>query len=90
MSKDMLMKKMMALDFMAVDLALFLDTHRCDDEAIKTYEAIAADAQKAREEYECTFGPISQINGVHNGKWCWADDPWPWQNCANIAFRGEE
>ena len=40
MNKDEMLKSLMALDFMAVDLGLYLDTHPEDEEAIAEYDRI--------------------------------------------------
>ena len=46
MDNEMILTKLMELDFMAVDLGLFLDTHPENEEAIAEYNKIvkAADA----------------------------------------------
>ena len=89
MSREVLMKKMMALDFMAVDLGLFLDTHPHDNEAIKTYNCIVEEGQNIRKKYEEDFGPICMRSGARGNDWCWIDDPWPWQKEAGFNLRGE-
>lgn len=90
MSEKMLMEKLMALEFMAVDLGLFLDTHPYDRNAIETFVAISAEAKKAKKEYENLFGPLCMEEGVRNGKWNWIDEPWPWEKKANFDMRGAE
>ena len=89
MSRDLLIK-LTALDFMAVDLALYLNTHPCDDEALKKYNEIVCKANELRTEYQNEFGPLYSFRSLNNGSWDWIDDPWPWQsNFLSEARRGK-
>lgn len=90
MSQQLLMKKIMALDFMQTDLALFLDTHPGDYEALVTHKEVANMAKKAKMEYEQAYGPLTMCNGCIKGAWNWIDDPWPWQKNANFNMRSGE
>jgi spore coat protein JB len=78
----------MTLDFIAIDLALYLNTHpTCRDGAHAFSEAVRA-ADKVRKEFERHFGPLRQECGVVNGVWEWHNEPWPWQKEANFCLRG--
>ena len=48
----MLMQKLMELDFLAVDLGLFLNTHPDSSEAIAAYNEVIEAADKVRLQYE--------------------------------------
>lgn len=82
MHKDQmeLMQKLRELQFTAIELNLFLDTHPESQEALRDFNRIACELAKVREEYESRFGPTLNF-GLSQSKagWQWIDDPWPWQ-----------
>ncbi len=64
----------------AVDEArLFLDTHPDSKEAMDYYQQKIELYQKAMQNYEATYGPISQNGGIMDGRWAWAENPFPWE-----------
>ena len=79
MDREQILCELTALDFMAVDLQLYLNTHPCDNEALKKYNQIVTKADCFRTEYEKAYGPLYSFRSVNNGAWNWIDDPWPWQ-----------
>lgn len=73
------MKKLMAADFAAYELQLYLDTHPNDSDAMKLYcEAVKA-AAAARSEYEMNFGPITAASAAGSTPWQWIMSPWNWE-----------
>ena len=75
--------ELQALNFAIQDLALYLDTHREDCEALELYRAYQKMYEKCREEYKKQHGPLN--HGVVSARDCydWLDDPWPWEYCRN-------
>lgn len=74
--------QLQAMAFAIQELALYLDTHREDQEALEVYRAYQAAYHKAIMEYSQKFGPIN--HGIPtDGAYRWLDDPWPWEYCAN-------
>ena len=92
MNHDELLKKLSELDFIAVDLALFLNTHPDHTEAIQTYNQVITAADSVRMKYEEAFGPLCSFRSyaANTNHWEWTQDPWPWQARANISFAGKE
>ena len=90
MEKDALLKQITVLDFMAVDLHLFLNTHPDDVEALNMYNDVIANADKARQCYEQQYGPLTAYRSKGWEGWTWKDCPWPWQSKFNFELRGEE
>jgi len=90
MNHDDLLKKLMALDFVAVDLALYLNTHPCDREALAKYNETLAEANAIRSEYEECYGPLYSYRSMSAYPWQWIDDPWPWQYCFNFSMPRED
>lgn len=92
MDRDELLKKLSELDFIAVDLALFLNTHPENTEAIQAYNQVITAADAVRMKYEEAYGPLCSFRSYasNTNHWEWTHDPWPWQANANISFAGKE
>ena len=92
MNRDELLKKLSELDFIAVDLALFLNTHPEYSEAIQAYNQVITAADAVRLIYEEAYGPLCSIRSyaANTNQWEWNNAPWPWQANANISFAGKE
>lgn len=86
MERDALLKTLTELDFMATDLALFLNTHPTHEEAIMQYNKIIKAADTVRGKYEKVAGPVCGSRSINRCEdmWQWDDNPWPWQCIFNI------
>ena len=79
---DTPLSQLQTLCFVIQELALYLDTHRDDKEALELYRAYQKMYMKAKEQYAKQHGPLNHaIPG--EGDYRWLDDPWPWEYCAN-------
>ena len=83
MNKDELLLRLTELDFMAVDLALYLNTNPNDKDMIEKYNDIISEADKHRQMYETSYGPLCSYRSVSRSTWTWVDSPWPWQTGFN-------
>lgn len=92
MDRDELLKKLSELDFIAVDLALFLNTHPENTEAIQAYNQVITAADAVRMKYEEAYGPLCSFRSyaANTSHWEWNNNPWPWQATGNISFAGKE
>lgn len=79
--------ELQALDFAMNELALYLDTHAEDTEAMELFQSYADLYRKGAAEYEKSHGPLKRMHAIQNGKYCWKKGPWPWEYAANL---GEE
>ncbi|SBW03199.1 conserved hypothetical protein [uncultured Eubacteriales bacterium] len=71
--------ELQALEFVLLELALYLDTHQNDSEAFELYRKYAAMEKEARERYEAMYGPVMHRSVVNEKSWAaWLNDPWPW------------
>ena len=74
--------ELQAIGFAVQELALYLDTHRDDAEALEMYTAYQEMYQKCRLAYEKAYGPLNH-KSVNKGGYRWFDDPWPWEYAKN-------
>lgn len=85
MSEKELLKALTVLDFMAVDLQLYLDTHPDDTEAVEKYNSVIKEADMMRCQYEKNYGPLFSFRSYNHGnKFKWINNPWPWERKANF------
>ena len=76
---DSPLHELMAIDFVADELELYLDTHSDDREAFAMYQTFLALRQEARERYARSCGPITQQDLLGAERYTWLDAPWPWE-----------
>lgn len=72
-----LMNQIRALAFAVNDLALYLDTHPCDENALKYQKEYAEQLQGLKQIYQREYGPLT-IYFPQNA-WEWIESPWPWE-----------
>ena len=76
--RNELMQKIMEYKFAINDMALFLDTHHCDEKALKYHNEFVCEYKKLIEQYESLYGPLSIETEVDS--WDkWVFDKWPWE-----------
>ena len=75
-----LLEELQAVDFVLVELSLYLDTHPNDYQAIQQFNSNALERKKIAKQYEAQFGPLLQYGHSYSTyPWSWNDTPWPWQ-----------
>ena len=74
--------ELQTLSFGIQELALYLDTHRDDKEALELYRTFQTMYKQGCEKYEEMYGPLTH-NTIVNGDYHWLDDPWPWEIAGN-------
>ena len=81
-NKEKAMKRVQAYSFALVEATLYLDGHPTDKRAIKYYNDMKAEYERAVEEYEKDHGPLTlgSNHTTENNTWQWVNHPWPWQN----------
>ena len=71
--------ELQALEFVLVELALYLDTHPDDAEAFGLYQQYADLERQARASYEAANGPLTLAAAAQGSGWsAWLKGPWPW------------
>ena len=71
--------ELMALDFAAHDLSLYLDTHADDREAFEVYRDLLRLAEEGKRRYVQRFGPVCKSDLVDADSYTWLNGPWPWE-----------
>ena len=74
--------ELQTMAFAIQELALYLDTHRDDKEALEVYRVYQSMYMDGKKKYENEFGPLNHMS-VTGDKYRWLNDPWPWEYCAN-------
>ena len=69
------------IDFVIVEMTLYLDTHPTDREAMEYLKHYVRMKNQAMKEYAMKYGPlrISDMDGCKQNEWKWATQPWPWE-----------
>ncbi|MFD2673238.1 spore coat protein CotJB [Marinicrinis sediminis] len=77
---DEWMKKIQEVDFVLVDLNLYLDTHPDDRDAIAQYNQFVQQSMNLKAQFQQTFGPLYHFGCSYSPyPWVWKEAPWPWQ-----------
>ena len=74
--------ELQTLAFAIQELALYLDTHRDDTEALDIYRTYQKLYKDACMQYEKMCGPLNH-KSITEGEYRWLDDPWPWEYAVN-------
>ena len=77
--KTMLMN-LMAEEFTAIELNLYLDTHPEDRKALNDFNETVERLNDLKAQYEKRYGPLLNF-GFSSSEypWQWIDEPWPWE-----------
>ena len=71
--------ELMAIDFAAHDLSLYLDTHPGDTEAFAAYQDFLRLADEGAQRYSRLYGPITKRDLLNAETYTWLKSPWPWE-----------
>lgn len=74
------LEEIQAVDFVLVELTLYLDTHPNDYQALQQFNQYAQQSMQLKRTFEVKFGPLQQYgNSYTDADWSWGTSPWPWQ-----------
>lgn len=66
-------------DFALTEANLYLDTHpRCMN-GLAYFRRMRAERNRAVQDYEARFGPLTADAAKAEGAWDWTEKPWPWE-----------
>ena len=75
--------ELQVLGFAVQELALYLDTHPDDKEALQLYRKYQQLHHNAMKTYSETCRPVQHGIPVEDHRYTWLCDPWPWEYAAN-------
>ncbi len=75
--------ELQVLGFAIQELALYLDTHPEDKEALALYREYQRLYHEGMKKYQEEYGPLNHATPADSGHYKWIDDPWPWEYAAN-------
>ena len=70
--------ELQALEFVVLELGLYLNTHPDDTEAFTLFKQYAAMEKATKAAYESKFGPLMKSSAAAFDCYRWLQDPWPW------------
>ncbi|MGE8204361.1 spore coat protein CotJB [Heyndrickxia sp. NPDC080065] len=74
------LEELQAIDFVIIELTLYLDTHPGDQDAIQQYNLCIQQRKKIKKEFEKQFGALTHFGYSYSQyPWDWKEAPWPWQ-----------
>ena len=76
--------ELQVMAFAIQELALYLDTHPEDKEALELYRTYQHMYHKGSMEYGEKCGPLCHGMPVDDKKYSWLSDPWPWEYAGNM------
>lgn len=75
-----LLNNIQEIQFVALELQLYLDTHPEDDEALEDFNCAVDVFYKLLAEFEECYGPLLNTGLMPANRWSqWISNPWPWQ-----------
>ena len=77
------LSEVQVLAFAVQELALYLDTHPEDLEALELYRQYQELYRKCAQAYQVDRRPLNHTTPGRDGEYAWLDDPWPWEFAAN-------
>ena len=66
------------VDFVLVDLSLYLDTHPFDQEAMEYFNHYVRIKNKMSRDFSMRFFPLTKDLAESNKEWRWGAAPLPW------------
>ncbi len=76
---DTPLHELQALGFAIQELALYLDTHQDDEDALCLYRAYQELYLQGKKRYEETCGPLTHHSMTDQDSYRWICGPWPWE-----------
>ncbi len=80
-SRACMLNEINEVSFAVNDLSLYLDTHPCDEKALKCFEEMSSRRNALLKEFAENFGPLTidtAIDGCTE-TWKWTEQPFPWE-----------
>ncbi len=79
MERSELLNNITELQFVCVELNLYLDTHPTDEDARSDYYNYSVMLNDLIKRYESEFGPLLGFGHSATETGCWVCSAWPWE-----------
>lgn len=74
------LEELQTVDFVLLELNLYLDTHPGDAQALEQFNSCAQHREGLKQKFESDFGPLLNFGQSYSRyPWQWIEAPWPWQ-----------
>lgn len=74
-----MLKDISIVDFVLVDLSLYLDTHPFDQEAMEYFNHYVRIKNKMSQDFSMRFFPLTLDQAESKKEWRWGAAPLPWE-----------
>ncbi|NLB60972.1 MAG: spore coat protein CotJB [Clostridiales bacterium] len=78
-SKENLLRKISEIQFVCVELNLYIDTHPEDEVAKEDYACYASELNELINRYEEIYDPLLGFGLSVPDSGCWVRSAWPWE-----------
>lgn len=77
--RNRMLMEIQAIEFAALELNLYLDTHPGDERALQEFNSYSRKLHSLKNQYEARFGPLLNFGfSPSQYPWRWIEEPWPW------------
>lgn len=74
------LEELQAVDFLLVELTLYIDTHNECVSALNQFNKYAQYKKQVMADFEKKYGALQGFgNSYTDEQWSWGTQPWPWQ-----------
>lgn len=77
-AREKMLREIQALEFMEIELNLYLNTHPCDRQALMIFMNTVQQRKMLRDNYERMYSPLTAC-ASNSFPWPWIESPWPWE-----------
>lgn len=77
-SRKALLGQIRQLQFIIIELTLFLDTHPNDKAALDYHDNTVSKLNQLKKVYNRDYGMLTPAD-PSPGSWEWVESPWPWE-----------
>lgn len=78
-SQNQMLKDIDIVDFVLVELTLYLDTHPTDRDAMEYFNHYARIKNQMVKEFSQKYFPLTKDLAESNKEWRWGNAPLPWE-----------
>lgn len=79
LTREELLLKISEIQFVAIELNLYINTHPDDEAALQDYLAYAKQLEALTEVYEERYGPLYNFGHSVTETGSWPLSQWPWE-----------